>query len=148
MIIKAFDHIAGCSLGTWSDAESVIACLDFIQTIENAPEYNESFPDMAKHWRELAVDLATSEEQSLDLDYYSGLVEHYCEQALPYSCAYSWQDGEFRVTPYVDDCAETFEDTPETFVDDYVYVVNDHGNVSCMVWDHNNREYNELWAMV
>lgn len=150
-LFKAFQHIAGCSLGTWSDLDSAIGCLDFIQAYDNHPGYNDIYPDalLKKEFRDLCVD-----HENIDLDWYSELVTDHCSDALPVSCAFSWDDGEFRITPFIDDDIPKFEELPEDEKeaeinpdnDDFIYVVNDHGNVTCYQW--RDREWISIWDMV
>ena len=144
-LLKAFDHIAGSALGASSDAETIIDLLSFIEMVENNPGYNEVFPPMDKHWKEFAVDMVCNPD-NLDVEYYADLVDEYCNQALPLSCCFAWHDGEYIIEPFIDECAEQFEEVPDNLCGDYIYTVNDHGNVTCYEW--RNGEYLLLWDMV
>lgn len=147
--LKPFEHIAGCSLGTWSDRDSALACLDTIRAACDSPtaSHADLSIDLLSHYRELAEDA----DDCIDLDYYADLVDRYLSEYLPSSCAFSWDDGEFRVTPYVDDCLPRYSELPETEQDadgDELYLVNDHGNVGHYTWDYNTREWSLIWSMV
>lgn len=146
-LYEAFHHIAGCSLGTWSNRDTALACIDFIQEVENHPGYNETFPDLARYYRELASE---SSDGDIDVEYYASLIEGECNHVLPASCCFSWGDGEFRITPYIDDCLLSFDELPEklTPIEDVIYVVNDHGNTDCYEWQHGENEYKLIWSMV
>ena len=159
-LVKPFDHIAGCSLGTWTRESSIVAILDFIQSVNDSPLYNDFFPDMAKYWREFAMDLMSNPDD-LDIDHYSDLVTDLCDQVLPVSCSFGWDDGEFRVQPFIDDCitklSELATDENDNEInpwsDDFVYLVNDHGNVDCYEWrpvqdSCIQYEWSLVWSMV
>ena len=155
-LIQPFHTIAGCSLGTKSGAEIAFECLDFIETIENSPAYNDVYPPMAKYWRELALDCLT-DQSDFDLEYYADLVSDHCDQILPVSCAFTWHDGEFGVLPYVDECEETYNfDSLDSLNEwgnpdnvDFCYLVNDHGNVTCCEWIADfTYHWHIVWEMV
>ena len=157
---KTFDHIAACSLGTTSDFDAAMQCIDFIAEVSTNIHYNEQFPDLALYYKELAVD---SDCETVDVEYYSDRVEEHCSHILPASTSFSWEDGEFRITPYVDDCAESYtvgtldaweeiEGKPHNpDQQDVVYEVNDHGNTTCYEWrpnSSNRLEWHLVWEMV
>lgn len=74
---------------------------------------------------------------------------------LPASCTVSLRNGEWLVLPFIDECYPRLEECPDEFTgDDIVYVVNDHGNVTCYEWQHTGEPgisdcvYTEIWSMV
>ncbi len=161
---KTFDHVAGCSLGTTSDFDAAMQCIDFIAEVSTNIQYNEQFPDLALYYKELAVD---ADCETVDVEYYSDRVGEHCSHILPASTAFSWDDGELRITPYIDDCAESYTiGTLDYWQEqhdldsinplnpdqqDIVYEVNDHGNVNCYEWRPdglNQLKWHLVWEMV
>ncbi len=167
MLVKPFDHIAGCSTGTWTDGESVIAILDFIQAIEDNPQYNETFPPMAQYWKEFAVDLVNDKADDLDtidLDYWTDRLIEHCDVVLPAYCSFSWEDNELRVVPYIDDELTKVDELPcidgewehaNPDNEEYILLINDHGNATLFEWFDSHRgdsdqyqTWQEVWGMV
>lgn len=142
--LKPFDHIAGCSLGTWTGRDQAVAIIETMEKLQASLGTERYNLEIDSAWR----DLAQCADDDIDVTEYSDTLEILFSDSLPVSCCFSWGDGEFRVTPYVDHCAETFDDVPESFVDDYIYTVTDHGNVDCWSWDHVHKEYRHVWGMV
>ena len=145
--VPAFTHIAGCSLGTWSQLDNLQGCIDAVSstTQTDCKEY-KAMIDKYDHGNDI------SSHDSFIID---EMIEEMIDilnndMPIPDSCSVSWQDNELLVLPYIDDEIPRYEDIPDNLQNgDYtIYVVNDHGNVTCMYWDDQKREYISQWDMV
>jgi hypothetical protein len=143
--IPAFEVITGSTYGGFTPREMAV---DLIKAVELVT----SLIDTKTDWQFLAIceddDPAISEfieEYTRHLDYYA---------PIPDSCSIEWHDNELIVMPYIDDEIPRFEEVPESFIEDVIYQVSDHGNVTCYRWNPNDVSgnqtgaYNEIWAMV
>ena len=137
--IEAFTSIAGDSLGTWSDRETTAAMLEAVDTV--------TARDTHKLWVELAR--CTDDDPNNMWEIQRDAADLLNEFApLPPYCVIDLTNSEWRVSPYLDDELERFEDTPEDYQGDDVLIVNDHGNVTLMHWNAADREYESVWSMV
>jgi len=154
-MFEPWETIAGCSLGTRTQREILI---DLIKVAEKCEK--ESWPMIAQglvapseevnHWlRQLAQysDEYFEHEMHEMAEDIVELIGSYLD-LLPAYCSVLLNNGEWTITPYIDHELPRFESTPDEYVDDHVYVVNDHGNVSCMQWENEIKEYNCVWSMV
>lgn len=143
--VPAFEHIAGDSLGTWTERETTTALIEVLETVSQV--------DTARLWKDLAMLSDDDFGDMLDIQ-----EEVVCElnesMAMPAYCHVTLQDNEWRVTPYIDEevvCMSTdvwYEVDQNQHGFDHVYVVNDHGNVTCWEWREDKVEYVPIWAMV
>ena len=142
--IPAFEVITGSSYGGYTPREIAV---DLINAVEQFGLC--LYPE---DWKNLATYEDNSQEISDFIIEYTDLLND-CA-IIPDSCSLTWHDNELIVMPYVDDEIEKFEDCPDDYSDDVIYVVNDHGNVTCYRWNPNDVSgnqtgaYNEIWAMV
>jgi len=160
--IEPFDHIAGCSLGTWSNRDAALACLEFAKNI-NDTALSES-EKILTDWDLLkyAMELASENDEDIDPTYYSDILsEATCRNhLLPDYCSLSWNDNEFRVRPNVEsateDCTYT-GDISDELPDgnpnnsDNFMVVSDHGNCTLYRWQSTstlNGDWVEVWSVV
>ena len=137
--IKAFTHIAGCSLGTRTALETCAALIDCLDKTTQI--------DTCKLWRELAQwpDNGRVDIWELQQDVADQITEN---APLADYCTVSLNDGEWRVIPYVPDDIDRVDDIPEDYTEDQLLYVNDHGNVTLYHWHDQKREYIEVWSMV
>ena len=144
--IPAFEVITGSSFGGFTAREMAVDVITALETVT-------SLIDTKSDWKYLAT---CSDDETTEIDC---LIEEYIDHLnyyapIPDSCSFTWQDNELIVLPYIDDEIERFDDVPESFSDDVIYVVNDHGNVTCYRWNPNDVSgsqtgaYNEIWALV
>jgi hypothetical protein len=150
--VPAWEHIAGDSLGTWSERETTAELIKVLDKV--------SQEDTARWWKELA--LLNDEDTQEMTDMQGDLADILNEIApLPTSCIVALGDGEWRVVPYIDEEVPMLStddwDALDTSVRgfDHLYVVNDHGNVTCYEWQEwrideiqDRGKYKEIWAMV
>lgn len=144
--IPAYTHIAGDSLGTWSPRDIVTA---MVMLLQSASSY-----DCRQLWQDIAT---TYDDEQYLIDVQSDIAQTIQDNCpLADYCTVELHDSEWRVVPYIDDDLQRlnfFPDTTSPFESDYmvqydILVVNDHGNVDLMQWDHNKREYTLTWSMV
>jgi len=143
--VPAFEHISGDSLGTWTQRETTSAMIQAV--------YMTTSVDTLHAWRDLAETNDDDLENMVDIqDWCAGeLIEH---MPMPFSCTVALGDNEWRVVPYIDDEVPRMSTDDWDEVDqnqhgfDHVYVVNDHGNVTCWEWRQDKVEYVSIWAMV
>ena len=130
--LPAFTTITGSNDGGFSAREMAT---DIIQTAEYAGTL------LPAAWRELAQ----TDDDDVDPNDYLDLLE---PLSISPSCSITWQDNELLVLPYIDDEIPRFTDYPDGFQPDgeVIYVVNDHGNVTCQAW--NGKAYETVWDMV
>jgi len=138
--ISAFESLAGSSSGTWTDRETTAELIRVLDLVQNQISTAEYYQDLAKCSDD---DTQTMYEIQQEV---AGHIEYYAP--LPDCCSVTLQDNEWQVIPYIDEDLPRLEDIPETYTEDLVYQVNDHGNVSLYKWHPNFREYREVWAMV
>ena len=144
--ISAFEVITGSTYGGFTPREIAV---DLI----NALEIVTSLIDTKRDWQELAA--APDDETEVIEGIISDYIDHLnCYAPIPDSCAIGWHDNEIIVMPYIDDEIPKFEDVPDSFIDDVIYQVSDHGNCTCYRWNPNDVSgnqtgaYNEIWSMV
>ena len=136
----AYEHIAGCSLGTWSNRETAIALLEAIDTVADHDA-------AGKLWREAAKTHDESEWWFEIQDEAAEMLNDYLP--VPEFCSVQLIDSEYSVLPSLEAAEEEatkLDDYPEDYISDYILVVNDHGNVTCQQWQ--NGEYVTIWDMV
>jgi len=148
-MFKPWETLAGCSLGTWSYRIVVIELLKVLERcneeeeLSGTPEFlNQTYRDMAGYDDEENAQeiMETVDEVVYHINDYMGFLPPYCTV---------WcEDNEWIVTPYIDDELPRVADCPEEHTEDYIYVVNDHGNVDCMYWNDSAKEYKIVWSMV
>jgi hypothetical protein len=142
MKFQAFDVLAGSSYGTWTQRE---VCAELLRLQD---EHLKVYID---EWRTLAN---CSDD---DVEIMGGLIDSVidtfndlADEFLPASCSICWRDNEITVLPFLDDQCPSIdsavEDVPEQYVDEIIYMINDHGNVDCYEWDGKN--YVHQWGMV
>lgn len=117
------------------------SCINISDTIISvADEYGIETATIHRAWK----DLANTNDDDVDVADYERIFDDY--DVLPASCYITWQDNELIVLPFIDDDVPRLPDYPESFVEDVVYVVNDHGNITCQEW--NGKKYVTVWDMV
>ncbi|GAF84818.1 unnamed protein product [marine sediment metagenome] len=144
--IPAFEVITGSSYGGFTPREIAVDLIYAIEKVTN-------LIDTKQDWQYLAT---YSDNELTEIDeLISEYIQHLNYYApIPDSCSIDWHDNELIVMPYIDDEIERFEDCPDDFSDDVIYVVNDHGNVTCYRWNPNDVSgnqtgaYNAIWDMV
>lgn len=153
----AGDLICGSAHGTWTPRQEVLCMIDTIKEMENSPAMPERHVDLANMYR----DLATMNDDEIDptdwVDEFNHEMEEYGVFA-PF-CSAWYEDNELRVTANVENMKEgatpwsdelhhdlerNVDTNPEN--DDYVYEVNDHGNVTLFAWK--DGEWKVEWAVV
>ena len=138
--IPAFESIAGDTFGTSTPREVTIEMLENLEKVT-------SCIDLIPYYKTLAAlsDESTDEMEEMQEE----LAGHFNDEAplAPY-CLVELQEGEWRVVPQIDDEVPRVDECPDEYMEDYVYVVNDHGNVTLMGWEHSKNEYQSIWSMV
>ena len=151
--LQAFDSLAGCSLGTWSNRDTVISMLEAVRENRDAINTPDIYPDLENEYR----DLAKTDDDDVQPEDYEAFVVDYLDAVLPAYCSLSWVDGEFRVTPFVDDELTKVDELPtdddgeeiNPDGDDHILVVTDHGNVTLFEWETVGiHHWSEVWGMV
>ena len=146
--IPAFEVITGSTQGGYTAREMAVDVITALETVTGCKTV-----DTKSDWKYLATcsDDETTEIDCLIAEY----IDHLNYYALiPDSCSLTWQDNELIVLPYIDDEIPRFDECPDDFSEDVIYVVNDHGNVTCYRWNPNDVSgsqtgaYNEIWALV
>lgn len=137
--IPAFTHIAGSNNGSCSNKG---IAFDMLKAYDKIRSENHVSSD--KMWCDLAW---CNDDDEYLLTLQAEIAELITQtDRLPRYCTIELQDGEWLVLPYIDESLERFSDIPDIKTDDYILVVNDHGNVACMEWDQG--EYKSIWDMV
>lgn len=140
--VPAFETIAGSSIGVSSDRETTA---EMIEAVETTTSIHKLSTD--RFWQELA---RLSDDNSGEM--YE--IQEECADLLnesmpmPEFCSVTLEDNEWRVIPEIDDYLTRVSDIPEEYSEDYLLLVNDHGNVTCLEWNNNTREYQSIWDMV
>lgn len=140
--VPAFTTIAGSHLGNQSNRETTIEML-------NAVETTTGIHGMTTN--RLWIDLASNHDDDMESMFY---IQQECADLLnesmpiPEFCSVELHDNEWTVIPYIDEEVTRVEDIPDNYSEDYLLLVNDHGNVTCLEWNYNKREYKDIWAMV
>jgi hypothetical protein len=144
--IPAFEVITGSNYGGYTPREIAVDLITALGKVTG-------LIDTRSDWQELAA--ASDDESEVIESIISDYVDHLNYYApIPESCSIRWHDNELIVLPYIDDEIPRYEECPDSFVDDVVYVVNDHGNVTCYQWNPNDVSgnqtgaYNVIWEMV
>lgn len=151
--LKPFQTIAGSSYGQQSPRETAIELIAFCSLVE----FKDTGADVAtqkafmEKVQEYTYELASISDEETDSIFeiqedLAALINDYLP--LPVSCTVTLQDNEYIVLPYIDDSLPRLAECPETFVDDVIYSVNDHGNVDCFEWMPAKQEYKNVWSMV
>ncbi len=149
--IPAYEVLAGCSLGTWSNRET---CASMIINVERATQ-----SDTATMWKDLA---RANDDDSMCVmdDIIRDCIDLLNDHApLPVSCSIDWRDNEITVFPFLDDEIPKFAEVPDCLIeyrdsfgsagfDDVIYQVSDHGNVECYQWRADRLAYESVWSMV
>jgi len=144
--VPAYEHIAGSSLGTWTNRETTIA---LIKTLETTSNY-----DCAPLYKEMAE---TTDDDTDFMFETQHEVASYLDDYMPMPefCSVVLDDNEWRVVPSIeqaDDECKNFSDYPDTYQGDFILVTNDHGNVTCQQWKpafvNCAPEYVTIWDMV
>ena len=142
--IPAFEVITGSSHGGFTNREMAIDLIKAVEMVSPMVCTND--------WKLLAE--YSDDDQEIN-DLIAEYVEHLNYYApIPDSCVIEWHDNELIVMPYMDDEIPRFEDVPESFVEDVIYQVSDHGNCTCYRWNPNDTSgnqtgaYNEIWGIV
>ena len=135
--IPAFTTLAGSTYGTATARDTTAYLIKTLHIISKV--------DVSNYWRDLAE---MNDDDTQDMwDMQSILADEINDHAnLPESCSVQLQDGEWIVLPYIDDEIEKFVELPDTYVNDTIYTVTDHGNITCWSWI--NDSYVEQWSMV
>jgi hypothetical protein len=143
--VPAWEHIAGDSLGTWTERETTARMIEVLATV--------SQEDTTHRWKELALLNDEDTQEMTDMqDELAGLLNG--NMPIPASCSVRLRDGEWKVLPYLDEDLPRLPDYQWESIRasghgyDIVYVVNDHGNVTCYEWNEAVLEYEDIWAMV
>ena len=141
--MKAFDVLAGSNFGDCSNREICISLIELlVKEDTGGPLGPVLIPD---HYMELAELFDDDENGMLDLiDRLIADIEYYC--AVPVCCNVAWQRREVIIKPYVDEDLPRLEEVPDKFLEDVLYTVSDHGNVSCWQWVGSSYDYQ--WGMV
>lgn len=138
--IKAFEHIAGQSTGTWNVRETAATMINVVSMVTNI--------DTERYWKELAElnDDQTDEMFELQTDLAHELND---KAPLPPYCTVSLDDNEWRVIPSLPDPEEVerVEELPEYCTEDELLVLNDHGKATLYTWNPNTFEYDEQWEI-
>ncbi len=145
--VPAFEHIAGSNNGSWTMRETAFS---LISTLETISSYDTSrlYKDLA----ECNDDDGYLDDMQLEV---MELLNEY--MPMPEFCSVSLNDGEYTVTPYIDEYDDTprLSDYPDTLYKDEsgmvhytIFIVNDHGNVTCQTWNDQKREYITQWDIV
>lgn len=139
--IPAFTHIAGCSLGTWSDYETTEAMVKAAVSVSshgavlNLKAEFDALPD-----NDMDAQDAMYEMQQEAAEYIADHVDDYCTVEL--------RDGEWLVIPYIDDELPSFNDYQDDYRGQYILVINDHGNTTLQRWRFDKSEYETVWSVV
>ena len=137
--IPAWEHIAGCSLGTWSDYDTAKALVDAAVAISS----DSGALTMQSELNEVNED----DTSGILFDFQDDAAEYINNHAtIEDYCSLDVQDGEWIVRPYIDDELPSFDDYQDDYQGDHVLIVNDHGNVTCQRW--NGKAYVTIWDMV
>lgn len=140
--LKPFDHLAGSSFGTWTNAEVMDELNLLLSKLNDQYKIDEN---------ELTGVSPDSEDYNVIVD---GVIDELIDLLQDYApdyCTVQWEDNEVRVIPYIDDELPKVSDIPltnvinDTIVNE-ILVVNDHGNVSYMTWD--GEDFVSQWDMV
>jgi len=143
---ECFDILAGSSLGR-SDVRVCREILDLLQEVSNDPI--NIHPPMDVLWREFATDLMDFDEDGEyppDVDWYCNKLERYITTLLPVFTSIAWDDNELKIMPNIEEVRECVTCVTELPYDeendkhlnpheeDFIVVVNDHGNVTLYKW--------------
>ena len=152
-MFNAFDVIAGCSLGTWTQ---IMVLEELIDTLNFNTNGQQDGTKPCAGSRECAKDLIHDLDHiQPDNEDYDVLVDEMVIEAIghlnyyaeiPESTTIGWRDNEVTVIPFIDEDNPRVADWPEDYLEDIVYLINDHGNVDCLEW--RNGEYRSIWDMV
>ncbi len=137
--VPAWTTIAGSRYGTETPRATAF------ELIQNLGLLNHHHADR------LMSELAESYDDSQDILDIQDEAAEYLNDCLnmPSDCTVALDDGEWIVTPYVDEDLPRITDYPDKHIgEDDALVVNDHGNVTRIQWDASSREYRTLWELV
>lgn len=136
--VPAFTILAGSSLGTWTNRE--IAC-ELVATLGKVSDF-----DCLEFYTTIAC---CNDDDDILIDIQDDIAEKLNEyMPMPEFCTVTLNDGEWAVIPYIDDELNRVDEIPDDFSDEYLLLVNDHGNVTCLQWSVNKQEYKSIWDMV
>ena len=138
-MLKAFDYLTGSNYGTMTERE---ICMDLVAILD------EWRSDMTPEYYRALAGLHDTEHQELH-DIQQEIIDHldYYAERHPYT-VFEWSNNELIVMPFIDDELEQVEECPESYSGDYLYLVNNHGNVDLLQWNPDTKEYRIVWSMV
>lgn len=148
--VPAFTNVAGCSLGTQTARETTAEMIGVLHTVTQV--HTEPF------WKDLAetTDEDTQNMFEIQQEVANDLDIH---MPMPQFCSVTLQDNEWTVLPQdldnidQDEGMTKTDELPDEYLNDFVAVVNDHGNVTMYQWEiHTGNiqfgSYKEIWAVV
>jgi len=141
--VPAWEHLAGCSLGSWTVRATTLELIKVLDTTTQS--------DPVPYLKELAGlgDDLKQDMYDLQEDIVSELNEY---MPMPAYCHVALNDNEWQVIPYIDEELPRLEDVPEEYQEGHILQISDHGNVTCYEWQQCpagcHGEYKEIWAMV
>ena len=143
-----FDVIAGSSLGGWSSREMAAEIIRHCVILSSDSGTAER----------LYKELAETPDDDIDVDGWTSELIDTAADSLPPYCAIEWRDNELTVLPYIDDDLMRLDHHLDHYNDGLAYPpgdpireylhVNDHGNIDCMVWNHNKQQFDNAWSIV
>lgn len=139
--VPAFEHIAGCFLGTWSNRESTC---ELLRTLHKVSDY-----DCMKLWQDIAYAGDDSDQWFEIQDEIAELLNEY--MPMPEFCRVVLDDNEWKIIPSIelaDEDCKNFDDYQDDYQGDFILVTNDHGNVTCQQWLQGEMTYITIWDMV
>ena len=147
--IPVWEHITGSSDGGYTqwemanDLVNVAVCVSSDSSVLELQSELQSMPD----------DLSDDQDQQCIEIQEAAIQIIESATSFPEYCSLSFEDNECIVRPYIDDELPTFEDykndmPQDEFLGDFVLNVNDHGNITCLKYDYNTKEYDEYWSMI
>ena len=152
--IPAWTRIAGSSHETWTDREITCEMIKVLSEVTSRTNICNEFwkqvaeePDSVASESRLAIHSA---RESKNPDHWIEIQDAVADEItlhLPAYCYLTMKNNEWQVIPFIDKCLTQLDETPETYQDDHILVVNDHGNITCMEWDFGAEKYIPIWNM-
>jgi len=150
--IPAFHHIAGDSLGTWSERDIVTAMIKFLSQCSQF--------DCAQYYIDIAT---THDDDQYLIDLQDTIAQDITENCpLADYCTIELTDSEWKVSPYIDDELLKIDSIADkliiidTHTDDITIVKTAHysylyidsfGNTLLMQWNATNLKYISVWSI-